>query len=239
MRNFCTGYPRKLHPDSITRGKGPSVLKRYPRSLAVHIGFGLGLLAIFCPAIPINAAITTVEELANAVNNGAANATIDIGPGTFNLTSPLQPKTGMIIRGAGAGITIITAASSWSPGAGGLPEGPVDLNSVDRNAYLFNLGSGPKSVTISDMTLKGPQHRGAIFGNACDSLNLFNLHIENFLWSAIRLFSMRGANIHDNVLLNAGGMYKNETAGAIFVAWIRNSQIWKWGYPLDSALRNM
>jgi len=187
---------------------------------------GLGLIAVFFAAIPAYAAVSTVADLMTAVNNGSSNATIDVGPGTFSLTSGLKPKAGMTIRGAGAGLTIITAASSWSPGATGLPEDPVNLSTIDRTAYLFDLGDGPRSVTISNMTLTGPQHRGAIFGNNCDSLVLYNLHIESFLWSSVRLFNVDYGKIHDNVLLNAGGKYGSETPGAIFVAWIKNSEIW-------------
>jgi len=169
--------------------------------------------------------VSTLDGLYNAINQGDAGDSVVIAAGTFELTEPLQPKSKMTITGAGIGETIIQAASSWFPGTDDLPDNPVDHTSVNRKAYLFDLGDGTVQVTISDMTLKGPNLHGALYGNDCDGLEMFNLHIESFRWSSIRTFRMNGAKIHDNTFIDAGGTFKH-SGGALFTTWVSDSEFW-------------
>ncbi|HYW79212.1 MAG TPA: right-handed parallel beta-helix repeat-containing protein, partial [Thermoguttaceae bacterium] len=87
---------------------------------------------------------------------------------------------------------------------------------------------------ISDMTLRGPQLHGAIFGWKNADLHLHHLRIQNTLWTGIRTFSMRGAKIHDCEFIDAGGRWKRGgepgldggiTGGAIFAIWMADSEI--------------
>ena len=100
--------------------------------------------------------MTTVEELQAAINAGSAGDEVLVAAGTFELSAPLRPKGGMTIRGAGRGETVIRGSAEWMPGTAGLPDREVDHKSVNREAYLFDLGDNTKNVTISDLTLKGP-----------------------------------------------------------------------------------
>lgn len=116
---------------------------------------GLLLLSSFL-TLPVWSQVTTVEALVAAVNEGSNGDEVLLVAGTFELSAPLRPKEGMTIRGAGRGKTVIRGGAAWKPGTAGLPDREVDHKSVNREAYLFDLGDNTKNVTISDLTLKGP-----------------------------------------------------------------------------------
>ena len=191
-----------------------------------HYWISIGLLLFSLPAVPAWSQLTTVEALVEAVNNGAAGDEVQLAAGTFELTQPLQPKSGMTIRGAGRGKTIIQGSASWTPGTADLPDREVDHKSVNRQAYLFDLGDNTYSVTISDLTLKGPNLHGAVQGNDCDGLELYNLEFNDFLWCSVRTFRMGEARIHDNLFVDAGGKYERKTGGALFMTWVVDSEFW-------------
>ena len=82
--------------------------------------------------------------------------------------------------------------------------------------------------------MRGPQLHGAVFGVGNENLHLHDLHIEDFLWSGIRTFSMKNARIHDCRFVDAGGRWKRGgipgekggiTGGAIFAIWMKDSEI--------------
>jgi len=178
--------------------------------------------------------ITTATGLIAAIRDGAEGASLAIGEGTFELEGPLEPKAGMTIKGAGVGKTIITHAAAWKPSTETLPDPEMRTEGMDTRAYLFRLGDDADGITISDMTLRGPQLHGAIFGWNNAGLHLHNLRIENFLWTGIRTFSMSGARIHDCDFIDAGGRWERGqpgekggiTGGAIFPIWMKDSEIW-------------
>ena len=193
--------------------------------------------ALFCAVILAGnsaAQVTNVTDLVNAVNNGLANATVTVGPGTFLLTAPLKPKAGMTIQGAGIGQTILTNDPSWSPSTVKLPEGGVTASSIETGAYLFSLATNTHGVTLSDMTLTGPELHGALYGYNTDNLHLHDLVIQDFRWSGIRTFAMDGANIHDCEFIDAGGAWSGGapatsggiTGGGMYVTWMKTSEIW-------------
>jgi hypothetical protein len=169
--------------------------------------------------------ISDIDELYESINNGTAGASIQIGAGIFTLSEPLQPKSRMTIKGAGIGKTILQGKDSWYPNTDNLTAGDVDPSKVNRNAYLINLGERTVNVTISEMTLTGPRLHGALFGDDCDALELYNLSIEYFRWSGIRTFRMSGAKIHDNTFIDAGGTFET-TGGAFFLTWVSESEFW-------------
>ncbi len=165
------------------------------------------------------AQITDVQKLVDAVNNGSPGDTVNVGPGTFKLTVPLVPKPKMVIKGAGAGKTVITAADSWKPGIAGLPK------KDNPKAYLFSFQRKTPGVKICNMTLTGPNLHGAIYCDNCDGLELCHLRIENFRWSSILTYRMNTFRVHDNEFIDAGGKIK-WNGGALRMHYTRDSEFW-------------
>ncbi|WDI40430.1 right-handed parallel beta-helix repeat-containing protein [Bremerella sp. P1] len=187
-------------------------------------------LVMSCLAAPV----TTTEALVAAVNNGAEGDTIEVGPGTFELSAPLEPKSGMTIQGAGQDETIITGVASWKPSTKTLPDPEMKTQGLDTNAYLVRLPDKAAGVTMTGMTLRGPHVHGAIYGFGCTDLHLHDLRIQDTLWCGIRTFAMQRARIHDCEFIDAGGRWKRGgepgvdggiTGGAIFAIWMKESEI--------------
>lgn len=178
--------------------------------------------------------VNTTDALVAAVNESAAGTTIEIAPGTYRLSAPLEPKAGMTLRGAGAGQTIITHTDDWSPSTKTLPDPEMKTQGMDTDAYLIRLSDKAAGISVSQLTLRGPQLHGAVFGFGNQDLHLHDLRIEDFLWSGIRTFSMKGARIHDCEFIDAGGRWQRGgvpgvkggiTGGAIFAIWMKESEI--------------
>lgn len=171
--------------------------------------------------------------LVSAVRNGADGAIIEIAAGTYELDAPLEPKSGMALKGAGMDKTIITHVANWKPSTKTLPDPEMKTAGLDSHAYLIRLKDKAAKVTISDMTLRGPQLHGAIYGWENQDAHLHHLRIQDTLWSGIRTFSMKGAKIHDCEFIDAGGRWERGelglkggiTGGAIFAIWIADSEI--------------
>jgi hypothetical protein len=204
-------------------------MKMLPMKLAI-----LASIALLTSASLQAAALTTTEALVEAVSKGAEGSTIEIAAGTFVLKAPLEPKAGMTIRGAGIGKTILTGDPAWKPSVQTLPDPEVRTQGMDTHAYLLRLQDKAADITISGLTLRGPQLHGAIFGNANQNLHLHDLRIEDVLWSGIRTFHMKGAKIHDCEFVDAGGRWERGgipglkggiSAGAIFAVWMADSEI--------------
>lgn len=187
------------------------------------------ILAIYVLVIAfppyLHAQISTIDALIEAVENGEENDLITLSAGTFTLAQPLQLKKGMHLKGAGTCQTIITGEDSWEVEAIKKPDNEIDHTTVNRNAYLIDLGTRKTDVTISDLTLRGPLLHGGIYGNDCDGLEVHHVKLESFRWSGIRTFRMNDAKIHDNIFENAGGK-AGPTGGGIFVTYMVDSEIW-------------
>ncbi|MBC8166394.1 MAG: hypothetical protein H7Y20_11045, partial [Bryobacteraceae bacterium] len=93
--------------------------------------------------------------LVSAVRNGVEGAIIEIAAGTYELEAPLEPKTGMTLKGAGMDKTIITHVANWKPSTKTLPDPEMKTAGLDSHAYLIRLKDKAAKVTISDMTLRG------------------------------------------------------------------------------------
>lgn len=178
--------------------------------------------------------IETSAELVAAVRNGDEGATIEIAAGTYELNAPLEPKPGMTLKGAGIDKTILTHAATWKPSTSTLPDPEMTTKGMDTHAYLIRLQDNAANITISDLTMRGPQLHGAIFGWKNENLHLHHLKIDDTLWTGIRTFAMQGAKIHDCQFVNAGGRWKRGgkpgidggiTGGAMFVIWMKDSEI--------------
>ena len=195
----------------------------------------LTCLAIFslCATTTHAETVSTVKDLVETIRNGAEGTVIEINSGIYKLTEPLELKAGMTLKGAGINQTIITHAQSWKPSTKTLPDPEMRTKGMDTYAYLIRLNDKAADITISDMTLRGPQMHGAIFGFRNHNLHLHHLRIEDTLWSGIRTFSMI-AKIHDCEFIDAGGRWKRGgirgekggiTGGAIFAIWMKDSEI--------------
>jgi len=197
----------------------------------------IALVLLFSPLAGLAVAGEVVDnpaDLVAAVRDGAEGLSIEIAPGSYELQAPLEPKSGMTIRGAGMGRTIITHVAGWKPSTKTLPDPEMKTQGMDTYAYLVRLEDNAAGITISDLTLRGPQLHGAVYGWKNQDLHLHHLRIENTLWTGIRTFLMRRAKIHDCEFIDAGGRWKRGgvpgldggiTGGAIFPVWMTDSEI--------------
>lgn len=191
------------------------------------------MLVLLTGARGFGAPVDTAGALVAAVRDGAEGAVIEIAPGTYELTGPLEPKSGMTLKGAGMDRTILTAAAAWNPPLTTLPDPEMKTEGMDTRAYLIRLRDRAAKVTVSDLTLRAPRLHGAIFGYGNGDLHLHHLKIDNVLWSGIRTFSMERAKIHDCEFIDAGGRWEKGspgekggiTGGAIFAIWMADSEI--------------
>jgi hypothetical protein len=196
-------------------------------------GYAGSLFIIFAPCFAFAVEINSTEALTAAVRDGAENSTIEIAAGTFELEAPLELKAGMTLKGAGMDKTFITHAAKWKPSTATLPDPEMKTKGMDTQAYLIRMKEKAAGITISDMTLRGPQVHGAIYGWENHDAHLHHLRIQDTLWSGIRTFLMKGAKIHDCEFIDAGGRWEKGkpglkggiTGGAIFVIWISDSEI--------------
>jgi Right handed beta helix region len=199
----------------------------------LHTSALLLVLAAFSLFTHSGEAVANTAALVAAVRDGAEGATIEIAAGTFELEAPLEPKSGMTLKGAGMDKTILTHTANWKPSTKTLPDPEMKTKGMDTFAYLIRLKDKAANVTISDMTLRGPQLHGAIYGWENQNAHLHHLRIQDTLWAGIRTFGMKNAKIHDCEFIDAGGRWeKGEpglkggiTGGAIFAIWIADSEI--------------
>ena len=177
--------------------------------------------------------ITTAAALVAAVRDGAEGDTILLAVGTFEIDAPLEPKARMTLKGAGMDKTILTHVADWKPSTKTLPDPEMKTQGMDTRAYLLRLKDKAAGITVSDLTLLGPQLHGAIFGWENHDLHLHHLRIKETLWTGIRTFLMKGAKIHDCEFIDAGGRWERGepgikggiTGGAIFPVWMSDSEI--------------
>ncbi len=178
-------------------------------------------------------AIDTTAALVAAVRDGAAGATITIAPGTYELTAPLEPKTGMTITGAGMDKTIITHVATWKPSTKTLPDPEMTTKGMDTQAFLIRLQDKATDVTIAGLTLRGPQLHGAIYGFDNTKLHVHHVRIQDTLSCGIRTFGLKESKILDCEFIDAGGRWDRGepgvkggiTGGAIFSIWMADTEI--------------
>jgi len=178
--------------------------------------------------------VMTADALVAAVRDGDEGEMIEIAAGTFELDAPLELKARMTLKGAGMDKTILTGTKDRKPSTKTLPDPEMKLDGLDTDAYLIRIKRDTAGVTISDMTLHGPQLHGAIFSWFHTGLHLHHLRIKETLWSGLRTFGMKNAKIHDCEFIDAGGRWDKGqpgvkggiTGGGIFAIWMSDSEIW-------------
>jgi hypothetical protein len=178
-------------------------------------------------------AIDNTDALAAAIRDGGEGSTIEIAPGIFELEAPLELKSGMTPKGAGMDKTILTHTAGWKPSTRTLPDQEMTTRGMDTQAYLIRFKDKAANVTVSDLTLRGPQLHGAIYGWENQNAHLHHLRIQDTLWTGIRTFLLKNAKIHDCEFIDAGGRWERGepglkggiTGGAIFSIWMADSEI--------------
>ena len=177
--------------------------------------------------------VTSVEALVAAVAEAKGGAVIDLAEGTFKLTQPLDLKSGVTLKGAGIGKTILTNADGWQANPATLPDPETNHDKFDRTGYLIRCANEAKDIAVSHLTLTGPQMHGAIFGWANEGLHFHDLRIENFMYCGIRTYAMKQVKIHDCTFVDAGqrweegkpGVKGGITGGGIFGIWMSDTEI--------------
>jgi nitrous oxidase accessory protein len=178
--------------------------------------------------------VRTVEELVRAVERAQEGDSLELAAGTFVLTAPLDLKGRMTLKGAGMDRTLLTGAPTWQPSTQSLPDPEMKMEGLDTQAYLIRVRRDTAGVTISDLTLHGPQLHGAIFSWFSTGLHLHHLRIRETRWCGVRTFGMKRAKIHDCEFVDAGGRWQQGapgvkggiTGGGLFAVWMSDSEIW-------------
>jgi hypothetical protein len=89
-------------------------------------------------------------------------------------------------------------------------------------------------VTISDLTLRGPQMHGAIFGINNQGVSVRRVRMQDFMANGIRTFGLKASRITDCEFIDASGRWKRGgipgvdggiSGGAIFGTWTVDSEI--------------
>jgi len=204
----------------------------WKNNLSIH----RALMSLFV-AVPLLAfsseRVDSTAALVAAVRDATDGSTIEIAAGTYELEAPLEPRSGMTLKGAGVDKTIITHVAAWKPSTKTLPDPEMKTAGLDTMAYLIRLKDKASGIAISDLTLRGPRLHGAIYGFDNNDVHLHHLRVQDTLWCGIRTFSMKGAKIHDCEFIDAGGRWEKVapgikggiTGGAIFAIWIADSEI--------------
>jgi nitrous oxidase accessory protein len=196
--------------------------------------FALLLVSLALPSLTeAGTPVKTTAELVAAVKDAKEGDTIELSEGTFELDGTLELKGKMTLKGAGIDKTTITHAKGWKASPKALPDPEMRLEGLDTNAYLIRLKRDTQGVTISDLTLHGPQVHGAIFSWFHTDLHLHHLRIKETMWSGLRTFGMKKAKIHDCEMIDAGGRWENGkpgskggiTGGGIFACWMADCEI--------------
>ena len=178
--------------------------------------------------------VSSVDDLLLAVAEGSSGKVIELGEGTFRLLQPLDLKSGITLKGAGIGKTIITNAEGWAANPATLPDPETNHEKFDRSCYLIRLADKAEGVTVSHLTLTGPQMHGAIFGFGNQELHFHDLRIADFMNNGIRTYAMKKVKINDCTFVDAGqrwekgkpGVKGGITGGAIFGIWMADAEIW-------------
>jgi hypothetical protein len=179
------------------------------------------------------APITTAGALAAAVRDATNGATIELASGTFQLSEPLVLKAGMKLSGRGAGKTILTHTPEWKGNPQTLPDPETSPKTFDKTGYLVHLADKADGISISQLTLTGPQLHGAIYGWENAELHLHHVELRDFLYAGLRTYGTKHSKIHDCTFQNTGqrwekgqpGVKGGITGGGIFVIWISDTEI--------------
>lgn len=191
-------------------------------------------LAVSCSTGLAAEPVATAAALVEAVRDAKEGETIEVAAGVFELEAPLVLKARTTLKGAGMDKTILTHTKGRSHSTKSLPDPEMKREGLDMDAYLIRLAPDAGGVTVSDMTLLGPQLHGAVFAWFPSELHLHHLRIKETMWSGVRTFGMKKAKIHDCEFIDAGGRWERGlpgdkggiTGGGVFAIWTSDSEIY-------------
>ena len=118
-------------------------------NLRILTGLATTLIAAAAHAAPIQ----TVEELVSAVKGAGEGTNIELAAGTYRLSQPLDLPSGLDLKGAGIGRTIITNADTWQANPATLPDPETQHEKFDRTGYLIRCRNDAKNITVSGLTV--------------------------------------------------------------------------------------
>lgn len=177
--------------------------------------------------------VDTAAALIAAVKDATEGSTIEVAAGTYELEASLELKARMTLKGAGIDKTILTHRATWNPSTKSLPDPEMKLQGLDTEAYLIRVKRDAAGVTISDLTLHGPQLHGAIFAWFPSELTVDRVRVKETRWSGLRTFGMKKSKILDCEFVDAGGRWDKGapgtkggiTGGAIFAIWSEDCEM--------------
>ena len=189
----------------------------------------VGLLAAFVvtPTVLGQVSVSTTAELYDAVSNATSGTVIDVAAGTYVLPESLQVRTGITLRGAGDGRTVLRAADSWQADFSGSIDDGVNVDAVTPGSYLIDMGRDvSQGSTFTGLAFEGPRLHGAIYGTNVDGLTLTDNQFREFGWSGVRLWTTDDATITNNTFTDTGGKSGNgKTGGALFLTYQTTTEI--------------
>ncbi|MEM9449737.1 MAG: glycosyl hydrolase family 28-related protein, partial [Cyanobacteria bacterium P01_E01_bin.6] len=171
-----------------------------------------------------------IDWMATQRNSGfTGESTIYIPEGIFEIGETVRVNTSDVnIVGAGSELSVLKNTDTFQIGIEGLPDSATEIDSANRDAYLFNIESDANNVSFKHMTLNGPEVHGAIFGYGINGLEISKIEFNSFLWSSIRLFNVEESSINNNTFIDAGGQAREDsgqTGGSIYATFLKDSEI--------------
>lgn len=132
--------------------------------------------------------------LQTAVNQ---NVCVEIQPGTYTLTAPVEVPSGHTLRGTNRDTTVVRAVAPWSGNLyAGVINSPVTVGAT---------------VVVSTFTVDGNSQ--SILGVAARALEIGNMRIKGARCSGITIVGPN-MNIHDNIIESNGASCPTAPPGA-------------------------
>ncbi|MGK7896068.1 MAG: carbohydrate-binding domain-containing protein [Xenococcus sp. (in: cyanobacteria)] len=169
-----------------------------------------------------------IDWLTNLRAEGFTDAIeIYIPAGVFDFAKTLDINVPNItIRGDGMGLTIVQNSDAFLVGTGNLTDQGIDVNSINRKAYLFDLDKDADNVTFTNITFTGSEIHGAIFAFGADALEIKQSEFNDFAFSSLRPFNISEIKVHDNIFIDAGNRTSQVIGGAIYGTFLGGAEIY-------------
>ena len=174
------------------------------------------LAAVAAPCGLVQAAQIDVSDVAGlraAATSASQGTVIQLAAGVYELDSSLRVNSGVTLRGAGQGQTVLQGAAGWQADFSGFIDDGTNFTFADPGSYLIDLGRDQSGHTIENLSLRGPQLHGGIFGVAHSGLTVNNVEVGDFGWSGVRLFVAQDATFTNNRFVDSGGRSEGGVTG--------------------------
>ena len=172
------------------------------------------LLDITTPSLFAAQEVQNTAEPIGTVEQAKAGDVIQLAAGTYTLSAPLVLPSGVTLQGAGTSETTITHSANWKPSTDALPKGEMRPNEANAAAYLIRLKDKATDIKVSNLSLRGPQMHGAIFGVSNSNITIHQLRIEDLLYCGVRFYFMKNSKILDCEFSGAGKVETRRYSGS-------------------------